>query len=152
MSYRVWDIEAKKMRDIITKLDFDISGRVVKCCYCDDDLAEVPLANYGHRKNGKDTFILMQSTGLKDKNGVEIFEGDICKCHIFTQELGENMGVCEGEKEFVCKIAFSPSYGVFLEGNGENSGPIWAYGGMHEESFEVIGNATDNPELLEGTE
>jgi len=90
----------------------------------------------------------LQFAGLHDRNGKEVYEGDICKVHIFIQELGENMGVIEGEKEFVAKITFDSS-GVNLIGKNElESGPIWAYGGFHEESLEVIGNIYENPELL----
>ena len=91
---------------------------------------------------------IMQYTGLKDKNDKEIYEGDICNCHIFTQELGDNMGVMEGEREFVCTIEFD-SYGVGLLTKTDNySEPIWGYDGFHDESLEVIGNIHENPELL----
>ena len=93
---------------------------------------------------------IMQHTGLKDKNEKEIYEGDIVNVHIFTPELGENMGVREGEKEFIAQIEFGPA-GVFLKGkNNNDSGPIWAYCGMHEESFCIIGNIYENPELING--
>ena len=94
--------------------------------------------------------VMMQYTGLNDKNNKPIFEGDICKVHIFTQELGENLGVTEGEKEFIAEIKISDKgEGVILDnGKEEDSGPIWSYGGMHEESFEVIGNVHEHPELL----
>jgi len=93
---------------------------------------------------------IMQYTDLKDKNGKEIYSGNICKVHIFTQELGENMGVVEGEHEFVAEIKLDNiSAGVMLENSKGDSGPVWAYGGMHEESFEIIGTVQENPELLE---
>ena len=113
--YRIWDIEAKKMRDIITRLVFDISGKVVKCCYCDDNLAEVPLANYGHRKNGKDTFILMQSTGLKDKNGEEMFEGD--KFEVIYTDVPNGFAVMGRERDIrkVTGVVVYKWSGFYLE-------------------------------------
>ena len=86
--------------------------------------------------------ILMQFTGLKDKNGKEIYEGDMCKIHIFTQELGENLGVIEGEREFIGKISIE-SFGITI-----NEEPLFCYGGFHEESLEVVGNIYENPELI----
>lgn len=92
--------------------------------------------------------ILMQYTGLKDKNDKEIYEGDIIKFHIFTQELGEGFGVYEGEREWIGEIAME-SFGVWLESDTEEkSGYIINWYGTHEESIEIIGNIYENPELL----
>lgn len=92
--------------------------------------------------------IFMMNTGLKDINGKDIWEGDILKVHIFTQELGSNLGVQEGEKEFKAEICYQ-EMGLWLQGNTEEeSGYILWFNGMHEESFEVIGNIYENKELL----
>ena len=83
-------------------------------------------------------FILMQSTGLKDKNGKEIFEGDIVKykssCHTYTEEVAY-------DKHFA-------GFGV----RDANAGIIFTFwvlaGDIDLSSLEVIGNIYENPELL----
>ena len=71
-----------------------------------------------------------QFTGLTDKNGTRIFEGDVIK------RRGENFIVYWDEE---C-AGFYPFY--------DQDNPI-GYGVIGEES-EVIGNIHDNPELLKG--
>lgn len=87
--------------------------------------------------------VLQQFTGLLDKNGVEIYEGDIVKLHRFTLELGDNLGVTEGETKAICKISICEA-GVMVD-----SEPFFAYSGLHEESFEVIGNIYEHNHLLD---
>lgn len=80
---------------------------------------------------------LMQSTGLKDKNGKEVFIGDIVKC----------------TKGCLHEVYLEKEYGgTFIGGmpaiylKGLNKGYAWT---EHEE---IIGNIYENPELLEVAE
>lgn len=81
-----------------------------------------------------DDAILMQSTGLKDKNGKEVFVGDIIKC---TRGCLHEVYI---EKEYGgTYIGGMPA--VYLKDLRE--GYAWT---EHEE---IIGNIYENPELLE---
>ena len=81
-------------------------------------------------------FILMQSTGLHDKNGVEIFEGDIVEI-IYDSE------------PFTGVVVYDLEETDFKATNGnENYGNNFQYLTVGE-SIKVIGNVHQNPELLE---
>lgn len=101
--------------------------------------------------------ILMQSTGFKDDNGVEIFEGDVVNIHWFYTDYDpETLGAIENEATAE-KVVITKGFGNL--GFWWNSGDDWVdlttlalTVQLHEESFELLGNVHENPELLEGTE
>ena len=91
--------------------------------------------------------ILMQFTGLKDKNGKEIYEGDIVKRHekysnnterdyFYVVEYGEkNCSCCYGVYGWYFKKIKGTEYDL----SGDDIG---------FSNYEVIGNKFENPELL----
>lgn len=86
-----------------------------------------------------------QYTGLTDKNGKKIFEGDVVKVHIETYTRQSNrIGVVK---------YYNGCFGV-ADNNSENFKDFLAFNNMscYVRSVEVIGNIHDNPELLERSE
>ncbi|EHT7469165.1 hypothetical protein KXK09_002504 [Listeria monocytogenes] len=78
-----------------------------------------------------DDVVLMQYTGLKDKNGKKIFERDLC-----WDEHNECYGVVKFEE------------GKFLYVWENIAEDLWEVA----DSIEICGNIHENPDLLEGTE
>lgn len=82
---------------------------------------------------------LMPYTGLHDKNGREIYEGDIIVTHPKSRY--------EAPKSGVVQFGGScPSFGYKTEDGEEYD--IWSSNAYR--TYEVIGNIFENPELLEG--
>lgn len=127
--YRAWDVLAEKMIDEILMISFvrkEIIGKFR------DGSTSVPL-KFEDKRNGEDV-ILMQSTGLVDKNGKEVFVGDIIKC---TRGCLHEVYI---EKEYGGTY-FGGMPAVYLKDLRE--GYAWT---EHEE---IVGNIYENPELLE---
>ena len=80
-----------------------------------------------------DEIELMQSTGLKDKNGKEIFEGDILKSNKYITSVFYERGA------YCVKFSRTPNTTVTMN--------VISF--IEKYKTKIIGNIYENPELLE---
>ncbi len=122
--FRAWDKISKKIFPVTT-IDFGqlhVMIEEINGLLCERDFDEIEL---------------MQSTGLKDKNGKEVYDGDIVK---FTLTDGFSYVVDEyGVVEY--------KLGDFYILNGLTE---YLISNINTNDIEVVGNIYENPELLEG--
>ncbi|VPC20033.1 phage protein [Streptococcus pneumoniae] len=93
-----------------------------------------------------DEIELMQSTGLKDKNGKEIFEGDIVRTIRFLGRADEIGGFYEYEKDYVGVVKVLE--GSWVIDTGSVAVRLWS----EIDESEVLGNIYENLEFLKVNE
>ena len=96
-----------------------------------------------------------QYTGLTDKNGKKVFEGDILQGYQYPY-------LSEGHSNYYAEVVYfenCPAFGLCTFKNpnldivhGISSGNTEFIEDWESEDWEVIGNIYDNPELLEDKE
>ena len=125
IKFRVWD---KKIKEYIVPEQFEI------LLLCSND-KKTPVCNLNLSNNIYDFYKaenieVDMFTGLKDKKGKEIYEGDLVK-------------LLDTIDEIVCVVKYA--YGSYILENGEYT----EYLGEVEERFlEVVGNIYENKEFL----
>lgn len=132
--FRAWDVLAEKMIDEILMISFvrkEIIGKFR------NGSTSVPL-KFEDKRNGEDV-ILMQSTGLVDKNGKEIFEGDVVRMR--NPRDRRQIGMVQ-----VVRVANSPILGLL---DKKLTTEIFNLYEHMRNYYEVKGNIYENPEFLE---
>lgn len=123
IKFRVWDKEEKEYYyNAEHAYDFFCSGRG---CYAE---------SFGDVLDQPKKFVVEQYTGLKDKNGKEIYEGDIIRDkpgYVYRVKWGRVMFLMSGLNSMVCFPLNDVSF---------------------NEKVEVIGNIQENGDLLGGKE
>lgn len=151
LKFRAWMKSLKWMCDV-TNISFD--SKFVDICQQGD------IERYTEMSVEFDEIELMQSTGLKDKNGKEIFEGDVLKfndewaeyCHEgYVDGSVEGINYAEVERGEACfefgKTKYSDS-SLFILMEDEHLN-FKDFIKNEDFEFEIIGNIYENPELLE---
>lgn len=126
--FRAWDKETQTMLDV-SLIDFKKSVLVGEHW----EFGETNFINF-------DDIHLMKSTDLKDKNGKEIFEGDIIAIEVDDTETPINARVFQNSK-----------IGVLMFHVFEDNEDVPMVELLEDNSvaFEIIGNIYENPELFE---
>lgn len=134
IKFRVWDGLNGKY---CTGLD---AGEVITYVFNNVEKAEIML-NPLLVRGKQDDFLPEQYTGLKDKNGKEIYEGDIVRC--YSQDTYPIGGVMYSEEYAEYEI-------VAYDTDSLRAYSLEHFSPIINKYLEVIGNIHENPNLMEG--
>jgi len=131
IKFKACDKETNRMFDVQLLQFFGKENNLDACWTNGVDFDGETTLEKGPNLNNLENLILLQYTGLKDQNDVDVFEGDILKFRNIFDDQGY----------------FKKAVVMFVDGAFEcNYSLLKMY---TKNTFEVIGNIYENPELLE---
>ena len=135
--FRAWNKATKEMygADEIIAINFEEKEICVQTIYFEQGLPDSRDLDY----YDFDDIVLMQSTGMRDKNDREIFEGDILK----VTDGDERTNFPDGGIGTICGL--DEIFVWYIDGQVHNG----LFDISQEYYIEVIGNIYENQELLE---
>ena len=129
IKFRAWLKEDRKMEDIKT---IDFTDKTIRCLKKNEFINAYLL-----RRVSFDDVELMQYTGVKDKNGKEIYEGDIVLIKLYETSTWHKTVVGFKKGAFIADLIDKEDY-VYI-----------FHHGFTGDDFEIIGNIYENKNLLE---
>jgi len=137
--FRAWDKQNKAMHCN----DFIVSATGYMAKLTTQDYKTMQFDQYDLKPD--DNYVLMQCTGLMDKNKMPIFEGDILKeTYVSEGSTYTDITVVKYDEKsagfIMARPAFEKDITYFDDIN------------LEKENFVVIGNIYENPELLEASD
>lgn len=132
--FRAWDKVNKKLKQVYS-IDFDENGEIQSI------KDEYTKPNEMYAMFEIEYFELMQSTGLKDINGTEIYEGDIIDKG-YLSKVHDEIGVVKFDKGVDSDGFHAEVWLGWI--TDKNSSLLDVY-----KKCKVLGNIYENPELLE---
>ena len=140
IKFRAWDKDSKVMREI-QHLVWAEDNLIAHCPPRGHEFSEwftVILNGWEYQ--------LMQSTGLKDKNGVEIFDGDVVR---YTWDMLSDVNATEkGKKVRISKVFWSDWRASWAVGKKSCNNDLFRYA-RNGNTVEVIGNVWEDGDLLD---
>lgn len=127
IKFRAWDKVNKRM-EYVGAIQFTHPRGT-----CPGEIESIGIDKYD-AINDPNEFELMQFTGLKDKNGKDVFEGDILHYYM------------DSSKRFPWTVSFEN--GCFVRSREFRGGSSVILNDKID-GFEVIGNIYETPELME---
>lgn len=128
--FRAWDKDHEYM---------EYTDRNLVVVFSDEGVNATDHTTFGHSLTSMGSFELMQSTGLKDKNGTEIYGGDIVEFKYPYDKRIKTKGAIVWNDNKAC-------FGINMK---ETTEQYELYKITAENYLTVIGNIYGNPELLE---
>lgn len=146
IKFRAWDKDNKEM-DYYPSIIFNQTNTDINKDKLDklEFEATLDMNSVFEKIKELNHLILMQYTGLLDKNGKEIYEGDILKGSHYRNEINEHV-YCE---DYIVK--YNNEIASFILESSIISGDVYFSNGTNtteSEALEIIGNIYSNPELL----